>query len=761
MNPASTRAGGFAAARSLRQFFQALGLRMLQETAVAFAILALLLSLVVPSRTPGLLTRLFVEDVLPAALAALLLYAALLFGLTQRVRRRCERVAAGQPGERTAALETARLPFRLFLFGLLYWAAAWVLVAAGLHRTHGSAVSLPTAIGGVLAALTAQVLGFYRNRRAFFPVTEALAERLGIAVPAAALGGSSFQQQLQRTCLLLAGGVALLATGVLLLQAGEVAGLLAGEDERAALWRYTLKAALAVAVFAFGLAALLVHFLSRELRLGLDRLRRSADRLAAGDLRREPATHARDETGAVAAAQARVAARLRQIARESAEQRAQLDGAVQAASGHSVRLVDETHALADALQLSGAGLGRGVTAAAASFAALASVEERAEAHAAAARELDALAESVVPALGSLSAAFASVGASLQEARDTVDQQDGRVDALQELSISAAKQVTELSQLVLKVRRLTEESGRVHSRVQAGAESGASGLRTRQEGLLSIQETISWASQSIGSLGERSQEIGGILSVIKTIAKQTNMLSLNAAIIAAQAGEHGPGFNVIADEIRALAEKTSAYTKMVEELVGTMVHGTDKAIEAMLVCFDRLSAEMEASRATEQLLEQIAEGAQEAREMNQHILSVTEQEVETGAQARLLSEELDKEVGALGRALKEQLVRVRVLAEGFSGISGMLQTLAPTAAQQRKRSAALAAELGEARAQVRRLHRELDPRLQQLREAAMGLESARERALGARRAGGELNDAVESLRNQLGRLGATLERLRLR
>src|SRR5690554_7804219 len=93
----------------------------------------------------------------------------------------------------------------------------------------------------------------------------------------------------------------------------------------------------------------------------------------------------------------------------------------------------------------------------------------------------------------------------------------------------------------------------------------------------IREQIQETSKRIKRLGESSQEIGDIVSLINDIADQTNILSLNAAIQASMAGDAGRGFAVVADEVQRLAERSSAATKQIEALVKTIQSDTNEAV----------------------------------------------------------------------------------------------------------------------------------------------------------------------------------------
>ncbi|MNV14701.1 Methyl-accepting chemotaxis protein McpS [compost metagenome] len=124
-----------------------------------------------------------------------------------------------------------------------------------------------------------------------------------------------------------------------------------------------------------------------------------------------------------------------------------------------------------------------------------------------------------------------------------------------------------------------------------------------------------------------QSISGVLSVIRSIAEQTNLLALNAAIEAARAGEAGRGFAVVADEVRALAHRTQHSTSEIEQIVTAIQVGTGKAVTSMEVSNRYAQDSLDVATACGGALSTISHSVAQITERNMNISTATEEQAQ--------------------------------------------------------------------------------------------------------------------------------------
>jgi twitching motility protein PilJ len=146
--------------------------------------------------------------------------------------------------------------------------------------------------------------------------------------------------------------------------------------------------------------------------------------------------------------------------------------------------------------------------------------------------------------------------------------------------AASAAINDMAVSIDHVSSNAAESAAVADRAVTIASKGAEVVQATIGGMDNIRGQIQETAKRIKRLGESSQEIGDIVSLINDIADQTNILSLNAAIQASMAGDAGRGFAVVADEVQRLAERSSAATKQIAALVKTIQTDTHEAVISM-------------------------------------------------------------------------------------------------------------------------------------------------------------------------------------
>jgi len=174
----------------------------------------------------------------------------------------------------------------------------------------------------------------------------------------------------------------------------------------------------------------------------------------------------------------------------------------------------------------------------------------------------------------------NVSAAAQETQQTaLHLAEASEHQAQEIA-GASAAVNEMAVTIDQVSANASESAAVAERAVSIATNGAKVVQNTINGMDTIREQIQDTSKRIKRLGESSQEIGDIVSLINDIADQTNILALNAAIQASMAGDAGRGFAVVADEVQRLAERSAGATKQIEALVKTIQNDTNEAVISM-------------------------------------------------------------------------------------------------------------------------------------------------------------------------------------
>jgi methyl-accepting chemotaxis protein len=208
------------------------------------------------------------------------------------------------------------------------------------------------------------------------------------------------------------------------------------------------------------------------------------------------------------------------------------------------------------------------------------------------------AEVTADALGSLADAFnmmvASLASLVEQVRNSATDISTATNAILASSAQMIKgaeeqqnhinnitsAVDEIAVSMQQVANNAEAAARASQMATEAAQKGEKSVEETIRGMHRIRNTVQVTSKKIKSLGDRSIEIGEIVTTIDDIARQTTILALNAAIEAARAGEHGRGFGVVAEEVRKLAERSSKATQDIGDLIKGIQVETNEAVRTM-------------------------------------------------------------------------------------------------------------------------------------------------------------------------------------
>lgn len=192
---------------------------------------------------------------------------------------------------------------------------------------------------------------------------------------------------------------------------------------------------------------------------------------------------------------------------------------------------------------------------------------------------------------------------------------------------AATAVNEMSAAVEEVAGNAVQTSEQSQSTAASANQGGEQIAQTQISMQQLSDNIHSTAKEVEALASHAQHISGVLDVIRAVAEQTNLLALNAAIEAARAGEHGRGFAVVADEVRALAHRTQQSTAEIETMIGNIQQGSERTVAAMQISDTMAASTRQQSQQAGDAFALVSAAVSQINERNLVIASAAEEQAQ--------------------------------------------------------------------------------------------------------------------------------------
>ena len=245
-----------------------------------------------------------------------------------------------------------------------------------------------------------------------------------------------------------------------------------------------------------------------------------------------------------------------------------------------------------------------------------------------------------------------------------------VSKQQTRTAQVASAMSEMSSSVNEVAQSAEAAANAAQSASEEAFSGSRVVQNTVSAINSLAGEVEGAAKVIKQLEVDSENIGGVLEVIRGISEQTNLLALNAAIEAARAGEQGRGFAVVADEVRTLAKRTNESTQEIQAMIERLQSGTSQAVQVMNKGREQAEISVEQAVKAGDSLEAITESAATINDMNNQISTSAK---EQGSVASEINQSISV-ISEIGEQTSKGAQRTASASQEMAELASQLQAL---------------------------------------------------------------------------------------
>ena len=375
-------------------------------------------------------------------------------------------------------------------------------------------------------------------------------------------------------------------------------------------------------------------------------------------------------------------------------------------------------------------------------------------------ELGAAGEELHSTAQALNSQIEDVTTSIEQMVRSVNAVSENSEGLSEAVLETCSSMSEMTRAMTEVEGHATETSKLSTAVVGLAESGREQVQQTIKGMDDIRDATESAESVIRTLAGRMNEIGAIVDVIDDVADETNLLALNAAIIAAQSGEQGRAFSVVADEIKDLADRVLSSTREIGSLISSVQGESAAAATAIERGTERVQDGVDLSAQAGVALEEITAAARDSGGRIQEIVGAVREQSRAAGHVEQLMERVSTRVEEIRTAGGEQQNGNEIVMRGAVVMRDVAQQTQRTTEEQSSGAGRIRDSMESVRDAVEEIHRALQDQGEACRAAVSFLEEVHHRTRSNDESAEQLRVASEAMQQQAEALRDDVRRFRI-